>query len=74
MTEATIKMYLVADDSVNLPCRWLKQSGSSSITEQWFTAYFPMSVTCYNLRDSPVRDLNSSVYTVIHVRSHVNIR
>ena len=33
------------------------KSGSSSIMEQW--------VTCYNLRDSPARDINNSVYTVI---------
>ena len=44
------------------------------LTEQWFTAYFPMYITCYNLRDSSARDLNSSVYTVIHARSRVNIR
>ena len=51
------------------------KSGSSSITEQWFTAYFPMWVSWYNLRDSSSRDLNSSVYTVIiHARSRVNIR
>ena len=50
------------------------KSGSSSITEQWFTPYFPMYVTCSNLLESSARDLNSSVYTVIHAHSRVNIR
>ena len=49
--------------------------GSNSITEQWFTTYALSYVgTCYNLRHSSARDLNSSIYTVIHACSHINIR